>query len=387
MPAQRRPASAVLIPTIVLLVGCGKTEEASEKSRAEGSPQGLPVVVVETSERRTIRPGFAFPAIVEATDRAVLLPQVQATIEKRHFTPGALVDEGDLLFQLDDSDYRIAADKARAALEAATAVQFQAERELARAEKLLPTKAVSELYYEQKEAEAKAAAAATSTAEANLKDAELDLRRTRIHAPFAGKVGASNYAVGDLVSPGSPATTRPLCELVKLDPIYALAQVDQKVYVDFRSHVVALEAQGETVPRLEVIIELPNGTEYPHRGELENWDPSGVASAGTLGARALFPNPDLLLLPGENVTVRGRLIQEIDAVLVPQKAVSQDQQGHYVLTVSADGTVRRQNVEMGLRHGADWIVREGLEPGERVIVEGLQKARPGQRVDIQRTDD
>ena len=84
--------------------------------------------------------------------------------------------------------------------------------------------------------------------------------------------------------------------------------------------------------------------------------------------------------------MRGRLLQEIDAVLVPQKSVSQDQQGHYVLTVSADGTVGRQNVEMGLRHGADWIVREGLEPGERVIVEGLQKARPGQRVDVQPTD-
>ena len=133
-------------------------------------------------------------------------------------------------------------------------------------------------------------------------------------------------------------------------------------------------------------MELSSGTEYPHPGKFENWDSSAVATAGTLGARALFPNPSQLLLPGQNVTVRGRLLQEIDAVLVPQKSVSQDQQGHYVLLVSADGTVRRQNVEMGLRQGADWIVREGLEPGERVIVEGLQKARPGQRVDVQQTD-
>ena len=384
MRARPRPASVILIVMAVLGVGCRGGQEASDKGEAQG--RALPRVLVETSQRQTIRPSFAVPAIIEATDRAVLLPQVQAILTKRLFTPGAMVAEGQLLFVLDDSDYRIAVQKAQAALEAATAAQLQAESELARAETALAKSAVSELYYEQMTAKARAAAAATSGARANLEDAELALRRTRIRAPFAGKISAANYAVGDLVSSGSPATTRPLCELVKLDPIYALAQVDQRFYVEFQAARARLESEGRAVPPIEVVLELSSGTEYPHPGEFQSWDSSAVATAGTLGGRALFPNPDQLLLPGQNVTVRGRLLQEIDAVLVPQKSVSQDQQGHYVLTVSADGTVRRQNVEMGLRHGADWIVREGLEPGERVIVEGLQKARPGQRVDVQPTD-
>jgi RND family efflux transporter MFP subunit len=189
--------------------------------------------------------------------------------------------------------------------------------------------------------------------------------------------------VGDLFQPGDPTKPATVIEIVELDPIYAIGRVDQTNYFNFIARRLRLEERGFSIPPLEITLVLPGGKTFPHPGRFENWDNTAVASTGTIAARILVPNPDGLLLPGQNVTIRGELIEPVEAIMVPQRAVLQDQQGHYVMVVGDGDVVARRDIEVGIRDGADWSVPAGLEPGDRVVVEGLQKVRPGQAVTVE----
>jgi RND family efflux transporter MFP subunit len=141
-----------------------------------------------------------------------------------------------------------------------------------------------------------------------------------------------------------------------------------------------LESEGIDIPELTVTLDLTGAGEYPHPGVFEAWDHTSGSSRGMIAARILFPNPDGLLLPGQTVTARGRAIKAIDRIFVPQKAVLQDQQGHFVLVIDGEDVLRRKNIEVGLRDGADWAVRSGLEGGDRVVIEGGQRLAPGMQI-------
>lgn len=171
--------------------------------------------------------------------------------------------------------------------------------------------------------------------------------------------------------------------MVALDPIYALGYVSQQAYDLFIQRRDRMQAEGIEIPDLALNLILPSGQIYPETGTFVSWDFQAAANRGSIAARAEFANPGGVLLPGMNVMLRGNLVEAIEAITVPQRAVGQDQQGHYVMVVGEDGTVSRRNIEVGIRDGADWTVPTGLEEGDNVIVEGLQKVREGQTVATQ----
>jgi membrane fusion protein (multidrug efflux system) len=145
---------------------------------------------------------------------------------------------------------------------------------------------------------------------------------------------------------------------------------------------MSLEKEGLEMPEVLVTLELTGGQPYPYEGKFENWSTSSQQSSGMIGGRVRMPNPDGLLLPGHNVIIKGKALQPVTRVMIPQKSVFQDQQGHYVMVLDADDVVQRKNINVGVRDGLDWAVQSGLEEGVRVIVEGAGKLRPGTQVTL-----
>lgn len=356
----------------VLLGACG-SEEPEERVEPRA-----PAVIVAEIEEQDVRSAFEFPGVVEAEEVATVRPEVAGTIVSRSVTPGAMVDAGELLFELDPASYRAALNEAEAVLQSARAEAREAESNWRRAQELKPDGYISQRDYDLAQARVGVTEAAVARAQSAVEIAELNLERTRIVAPFAGKTSAAAVGQGDYVTP-----SKTLCEIVKLDPIYVVSGVDQKIYDLFVQRQAELAARGEQMSRLDLDIVLPTGTVYARPGEFENWD-AFSGSSGTIEARVTVPNPDGILLPGVNVSIRGQGAEARRLPVVPQRAVSQDQQGYFVMTVDQSNTVSRRNLVLGVRSGNDWAVLEGIEGGERVIVEGLQKVRAGMTVEPQR---
>lgn len=362
----------------IAISGCDKTEQ--QQTATETAPQAIPLpasAVVVTS-RRKIQPQFRHPGVIEALQEALIRPEISARLLATHFSAGDLVEKGDLLVELDASQYQAQLEGAKADLLSAKANEQQARTNWKRAEELMPKGYISALDYDKAKASIDVASAGVARAEAQLQKAQLDVDNTRISAPFSGRISKPRHAVGSLVQPSG----QPLFELVQLDPIYASASVDLSIYNTFALRLKELEAQGETLPEVELTLELAGGGAYPHSGRFENWSHHSDDSSGMIKGRALFPNPDGMLLPGQNITLVGRAIQAFERTMVPQAAVMQDQQGRYVMILDEDDTVQRRNIETGARDGADWAVHSGLEEGTRVIAQGGQSLRPGTRISL-----
>ena len=363
--------------TLVLLIaGCGKQEASPPPQGPVAFPLAQSSLAV--AAERTIQPGFEHPGVIEAIQEARIRPEVAATVTAIHFAAGDIVEAGQLLMELDTADYQSQVDAAEAELMSARASAEQAETNWARAGELKPKGFISEFDYDKARASREMAAASVAKAKASLDRARLDLEDTRLTVPFAGRISKPRVAVGDYVAPAG----QPLFELVQLDPIYATASVSQKSYNKYVILRAEMESRGIEIPELELSLELVGGLDYMHRGKFENWSHSSSQGSGMITGRARFPNPDGMLLPGENVTIIGRTIEKVTRTVVPQAAVLQDQQGHYVMILDEQNVAQRRNLQMGIREGSDWVVREGLEPGVRVVVTGAQALRPGTQVTV-----
>jgi RND family efflux transporter MFP subunit len=347
--------------------------------RAQQGGSAVTVLVTE-AETRSLRPEFEHPGLIEAVETASLRPLVRGQLVERHVTPGDIVEAGELLFRIDDREYRFALMEAEASLQLAQAAERQRRVEFERARELVEREVGAQQRLDLAEAEYAAAQAQVAMAEARVARAEKAIEDTEVRAPFEGRISAANRAVGDLVQPGDPTQPEPLAEIVRLDPVYAISFVSQQIYNEFLRRRDRIEAQGQVAPELELTMILPGGEVYPETGSFVSWDFEAAGTRGSIAARASFPNPNGELLPGETVTIRGRVVEAMDRVMIPQRAVGQDQEGRFVMVVGPDNIVERRLVELGIRDGADWAVVDGLDEGERVIVEGLQKVRPGATV-------
>lgn len=350
---------------------------------AAAQQAAAPTVLTKTVEIESFSPAFEHPSRIEAVQTASVRAVVTAKITAIHVKAGDVVEEGQLLVELDQTDYKIALAQAEAALLKARANALKAASDYERAQNLNERGTVSERDLEYAKANRDVADADVMVAIALLDSARKSLEDTKVYAPFSGRVSKPGFAVGDLYAPGDPTQEKQLMEIVSLDPIYAIGRVDQTKYFKFIATRLKIDERGGSIPPLELSLILPNGETYPYTGQFENWDNTATSTSGTIAARVLFDNPDGLLLPGENVTVHGEVLQPIEAITVPQRAVSRDQQGSFVMVVNSEGLVERRNIETGVRNGGDWAVRKGLEEGDEVIVEGIQKARPGQPVETQ----
>jgi RND family efflux transporter MFP subunit len=368
----------VALSVALLTGGCGKTDEPAPPPATGPTALPLPESAIAIAESRTIRPEFSLPGVVEALQQAEVHPEIKARLTAIHFSAGDLVKEGDLLAELDPSEYKANLSAAEAELQSARANALQAETNFKRAEDLKPRGYISGLDYDKALAAIGVARAAVAKAEAQLEKARLDLAHTKIYAPFSGRISKPRHAVGNLLQPSG----KQLFELVQLDPIYAATNVELGIYNAFVLRRDEWKRQGKPIPKLELLLKLAGGGDYPHRGEFENWSHQSDQSSGMIKGRALFPNPDGLLLPGQNITVIGRSVASYERLMIPQMAVMQDQQGYYVMVVDDEDRIQRKNLTLGVRDGSEWAVVEGLDEGARVVQVGAQTLRPGTLVSL-----
>jgi len=298
--------------------------------------------------------------------------RVEGFLQKRAFTEGQQVKTGDLLFVIEQDTYQAAVDQAQAQLVSAQATERNAALALQRSQELVRTNAVAQATVDQNLANQGTAAAAVRSAQAALEQANINLAFTEIKAPIDGRIGMANVSVGNFVN----QTTGTLATIVSQDPIYVLFPASTQQVLDYRQRTAKTPGAGANVVRAT----LPNGQEYPHPGSVDFIDIQANQGADTLTVRAVFPNPDSWLVSGQIVNVTVEAGEPTQTLVIPQAALQVDQSGSYVLVVGTDDKVEQRRVKLGPVQGADITVSDGLKPGELVIVEGIQKVRPGEAV-------
>lgn len=299
-------------------------------------------------------------------------PQITGIIESREFTEGGDVERGQLLYKIDSARYRAARDEAKAALESAKVSASSLEAKAERYKALRGTKAVSAQAADDVIAAAAQAAARVAQAKATLQTASINLQYTRITAPISGRIGRS------LVNAGSLATTnqsQPLATIQQLDPIYVDITQSSAELLELRRQL----AKGDALPaKASLTLTLEDGTEYDSPGTLEFAEAMVDENTGSVTLRAKFPNPDKTLLPGMFVRVNAPQVVLPKAVLAPQQGITRDPKGQATAYVVGKGDVAElRTVTTGQTIGDQWLILKGLQAGDRLIVEGTSKIRPG----------
>ena len=367
VPPLPRFLGVILIPSL-LLAGCGA--QAPEDQAAEPPAVG----VVEVGMQK-VNPFFEFVGRTRAKESVALRARVTGFLESRDFEEGGAVEEGEVLFKIEPERYQASLAQAEAELAAAKASLNRAQVDSARYEELLKANNISQQKVDEAEAEVLVQEAAVQTAEATIKQAQLDVDYTRVTAPIAGRIDIAAFDVGNLVGPDSGV----LATINMMEPINVAFSIAETWYLELVKADLEARKAGEEVDEVSHIplIRLPDGTIYEHPGEFDFFDNKVDEKTGTVMLRALFPNPDRLLLPGQFVTVVVERKEAVDSVMVPQAALLTDQGGNYVLAVDAEDKVEARRLTTGQRFGANVVVKEGLEKGDRVVLYGIQKVRPG----------
>jgi membrane fusion protein (multidrug efflux system) len=370
----------VLLGGLLLLAGCG-SENAGERSTEP------PVVGVFEVAEQKINPFFEFVGKTRAKESVSLRARVTGFLQSRDFQEGGDVHEDQVLFKIEPERYEASLAQAEAELAAAEASLNRAKVDAARYEELLKTKNVSQQKVDEAEADVLVQEAAVQTAKAAIRQAQLDVDYTQVKAPIAGRIDVASFTVGNLVGPESGV----LATINMMDPIHAAFSISETWFLELSKAEIEEKQETEESEDFEVkrrgdrvddfthvpLVRLPDGTMYEHPGVFDFVDNKVDEKTGTVLVRALFPNPDRLLLPGQFVTVVIERKEAKDAVVIPQAAVLTDQGGQYVLLVNGENKVEVRRIQTGQRFGANWQVNEGLQAGERVILTGVQKVRPG----------
>jgi membrane fusion protein (multidrug efflux system) len=351
------------------LCGCGRSSTADHATAAATAP----AVTVTAASLKSVTPAGTFVGRVQAVNTVNLVSRVEGFLQKRAFTEGQQVKTGDLLFVIEQDTYQAAVDQAQAQLVSAQATERNAALALQRSQELVRTNAVAQATVDQNLANQGTAAAAVRSAQAALEQANINLAFTEIKAPIDGRIGMANVSVGNFVN----QATGTLATIVSQDPIYVLFPATTQQVLDYRQRTAKTPGAGSN-PVVHAI--LPNGQEYPHAGTVDFLDIQTNQAADTLTVRAVFPNPDNWLVAGQIVNVTVEAGEPTQTLTIPQAALQVDQSGSYVLVVSSDDKVEQRRVKLGPVHGPDITVSDGLKPGELVIVEGIQKVRPGEAV-------
>lgn len=337
----------------------------------EGEP---PLVTVAPVTLEDVNPPKEFVGHVEAIQLVDLQPQVSGYLHQVKFEEGEHVRAGQLLYVIEQAIYQARLDAAKAQADKAQAELFRTERLLKRLQAARP-ESVPAMDMDNAEAAELSAKAQIEAAKAALALARIDLEYTTIEAPIGGRIGRNAFDIGNLVGP----TSGPLARIVQMNPIRVVYSVSE---TDLSSILNGLRDAdgGKKSPLLVPALKLSDGTIYNLRGRMEFIDNQVDPATGSIAVRAVFDNPDSLLFPGQYVKVLVSARDSRRMVVVPQSAVQIDQEGKYVLVVDSQNRVELRRVTTGAFIGAKWIVESGLSGGEQLIVEGIQKAQPGQPV-------
>jgi len=332
-----------------------------------------PAVSVTPVVTRQITETSDYVGRVAAIDKVDLVARVPGFLEQRNFTEGQLVKKGDLLFRIEQATYKAAVEQARATLAKAKATEVNAKLQLERGKELVRNNNIPQATVDQREADEQAAHASVMEAQAQLDQAEINLGYTEIRSPIDGRIGQAIFTEGNLVQPSSGK----LATIVRQDPVYVLFQASERDVLEYKRRI--LESKDPNA-HVTVRIKLPNGSIYPQPGTNDFLDVQVDSTTDTVTVRAVVANPQRLLIPGGIVGITVERGEPRPALLVPQSAVLLDQAGRYVLLVDPAKKVEQRRITTGAEQGRDIVVTEGLKEGELVIVEGIQKVRPGQVV-------
>ncbi|HET6520867.1 MAG TPA: efflux RND transporter periplasmic adaptor subunit, partial [Geminicoccaceae bacterium] len=361
-------ATAVVLA--LLLTACG--DDGAEAPAAQAPP--APTVTVTPAARGNVTPSAEFLGRIEAIDRVDLRARVTGFLQERRFEEGQEVVRDDLLFVIEQAPYRAEVAAREAALARAEADKVNTAAQLARGEELVRNGNIPKSEVDQRRAADQMAAASILEAQAALESARIQLGYTEIHAPVTGKIGRAAYSVGNLVGPDSGV----LATIVSQDPMYVTFPVSAALILE----VQRASPTGQLDPSGVVVwLRLPDGSTYGHPGRVDFLSNQVDQGTDTLAARAVVPNPERLLVDGQFVNVRAEETARPEtALVVPQAAVQYDQAGSYVLVVGADDKVEARRVTLGAQQDTGIVVKDGLQEGERIVVEGIQKVRPGMQV-------
>ena len=359
-----------LLPLVAIaaLAACSDGDDASQMPQMPP-----PAVTVVTIDSRPVTLSRELPGRTSPYRVAEVRPQVTGIVRERLFEEGARVEAGQPLYALDDATYRADAQSAAAALARAEAAVESARLQAARSDELRKIDAISAQEHEDATAALRLAEADVGVARAAAERAQVVLGYTEVRSPIDGVVGRSTVTAGALVTANQ---SEPLTTVHQLDPIYVDLTQSGAELMRLRRSLAAGAAR--LVDEAPVTIRYEDGTEYPHEGKLTFSAVSVDPSTGSFALRAVVPNPDHLLMPGMYVraVVASAVLEE--GILVPQQAVARDPQGNAsVMVVNAENIAEARPIEVARAVGNAWLVQEGLQAGDRVITEGLQKVRPG----------
>ena len=327
---------------------------SSTQAIAQEAPQAAQVDVAEVVSRKIID-WSNFSGRLEAIDRVEIRPQVTGVLTAVHFKDGALVKKGDVLFTIDQRPYAAQVSAAEARADYTTS-------DLARSERLLAENAISKRDLEEKKN-------AAQVAQAELRIAKLNLEYSQIRAPISGRMSRAEVTIGNLVTANSGT---PLTTLVSSDKIYAAFDVDEQTFLKYVN-----PARSSKNASLPVSLGLANESGYSHEGTISSVDNRLDTTSGTIRVRAVFDNKDGDLIPGLYARIRLGGGSEREAVLIAEKAVGTDQAKRFVLVVDKDSKAEYREVKTGATQDGLLIIESGLQPGERIVVNGLQRVRPG----------
>jgi membrane fusion protein (multidrug efflux system) len=356
----------VIASLLSLLAGCG------DQTKGAAPPPTEVGIITVAPERLTVT--NELPGRVEANRIAQVRARVAGIVQKRLFTEGSDVKEGQVLFRIDPRSYQASYESSDAALKRAEANFVQADLKLQRYKKLVEINAVSKQEFDDATAAQKQAAADVAAAKSARTNAGLNLEYATVTAPISGRIGRALVTEGALVGQGDAT---PLATIQQIDPIYVNLTQSSAELMQLRQAMQNGQLRDVSKGELKVKLVTEDGNVYPLSGKLLFSDISVDETTGAVTLRALFPNPKHMLMPG--MFVRAQLQQAVNeqAIAVPQQAVQRSADGATVMVVGEGDKVEVRKVTTTSSSGNRWIIGEGLKPGDRVIVEGLQKIRPG----------
>lgn len=363
----------------LVLASCGgdAPESTAKKDAAKPAAQAAPPPEVKAVKVQSadVPITMEYVAETQAKEKVEVRARVAGFLEERHYEEGSVVSAGDLLFTIDPSQYEQTLNEAKANLARDEASMIKARKDQQRFKELVDQGAVSQSEYDTRETQAKEYEAMVESDKAAVKQAELNLGYTKVTAPLAGRISKAKVEVGSLVGQGENTL---LAEITSIDPMYVNFSISEQEYLTFvKDH----QDDNSFTPSFQLV--LSDGDVYAHNGTVDYVDPTINKQTGTLGVRTVFPNPNGILRPGLFGRVRVTVNRKDKSLLVPQRAVYDVQGIKQVLMAQNNGTLVSKSIRLGNQVGQFYTVEDGLEAGDVILVEGLQKFHPGMTVSPQ----
>ena len=369
-----------LLALLIGLAGCGQAPQ-------QGAARPAPTVTVAKPTQRAVVDQDEYVGRFVAVDAVELRARVSGYLEQVHFQDGQLVKQGDLLFTIDKRSFQNAVAQARANLDLARSNLTFAESDIARGRQLVRDRTITEQVFDQRNQTFRNAQASVAANEAALRQAELDLEFTEIKAPVAGRIGDRRVTQGNLVTGGAGGTTTLLATINSIDPIRFEFTFDEAAYLRYERAASGGKEMTGRDGNVVVGLRLIDETEFAHRGYMDFVDNVIDRASGTIRGRAQFSNPNGMFTPGMFARIRVPGSPTYPALLVPDAAIASEYSKKYVLVVDAENVARLKYVTLGQLAENLRVVKEGLSPEDRVIVNGVMLARPGAKVTPQEQQD